>query len=316
VSEPRRRALVSVIIPTYNRHKSVTRAILSVLPQLADADEVIVVDDGSTDGTVDQLAQWGESRLRVILSGGRMGPAAARNAGIRVARGEFLVFLDSDDEWLHGRLSRALDVLDDNPVAVAVGCGCSCPEDDSRSYYFRAACAPVVQLVRQLPRQVPGVSCWAVRADAARSVGGFSEAISRFEDWEFVLKLSSIGSVFFIGEPLVLYHRSSDSLLADESGYVTSLSAILQRHKALFDQYPRARASYSNLIGQTLCQQGEMTAGRHWFLRALKDAPTNLRAWSNLLMSVCGRWGFRVYVIWARKMRASVSGPVDPRGLT
>src|SRR4051794_14485488 len=94
---------VSVVIPTYNRAHLVPRAVASALANVIAGDEVIVVDDGSTDGTETALAPYRE-RIRLV-NGRHAGAGGARNLGVREARGDLVAFLDSDDEWMPGKLA-------------------------------------------------------------------------------------------------------------------------------------------------------------------------------------------------------------------
>src|SRR6267143_7088888 len=113
--------LVSAIIPTYNREAVVTHAVESILNQTYSHIEVIVVDDGSTDGTQERLLKYG-SRITVIAQK-NAGPAAARNRGIRASRGQLIAFLDSDDLWLPNKLERQISLM--QKVGTAVPC-CLC----------------------------------------------------------------------------------------------------------------------------------------------------------------------------------------------
>ncbi len=126
---------VSVIIPTYNRAALVAEAVASVLAQTWRDFEVLVVDDGSTDGTIEALAPYA-SRLRLLRRESRGGVSAARNTGIKAARGEWLAFLDSDDLWLPEKLSRQMAYLAAHPdlssarprrPGSAGGCGSTRP---------------------------------------------------------------------------------------------------------------------------------------------------------------------------------------------
>ncbi len=112
--------LLSVVIPTWNRARLVCEAVESALEQRDGRVEVIVVDDGSTDGTEDVLARRFGSSVRVARSPRRRGAGAARNAGARLARGELLAFLDSDDLWLRGKLDAELRALERFHGAEAV----------------------------------------------------------------------------------------------------------------------------------------------------------------------------------------------------
>ena len=109
---------LSVIIPTHNRVGLLPRALASIHAQTSPPAEVIVVDDGSTDGT-ERLMQSEFPGVWYLRQENR-GVAAARNHGIREARGEWLAFLDSDDEWLPQKLERQLDALAKNPELLVL----------------------------------------------------------------------------------------------------------------------------------------------------------------------------------------------------
>ena len=109
---------VSAIIPTFNRRSYLRRAIDSVLAQTLPVDEIIVVDDGSTDGTADAVAVWYGEQVRVVRQE-NSGVSGARRRGIREARGEWIAFLDSDDEWTSDRNKELLNAAAQLPADVA-----------------------------------------------------------------------------------------------------------------------------------------------------------------------------------------------------
>ncbi len=304
---------VSIVIPTHNRWPRLRCALDGVLSQRGSEDEVIVVDDASSDETVQALRREYAESIRLYVQQENAGPAAARNQGIQRASGEFIAFLDSDDEWRPGRLQKCREVLLQQPDVVAVACGSVCPEDPVWSYGGPGS-GVLLDLMPSVAQQVPNASCWMVRTNAAREVRGFSEDIARFEDWEFILKLVGRGRILYLDEPLVIYHKSPDSLLANEAGYVSSLRRILERHSGLFARYPLAYAHYANLLGQSLCREGQMKAGRAWFQIAMKTAPRKPRSWSNWLMSWLGADVFRLYVGLARSMRRHAGRHYVPTG--
>ena len=114
--------LVSVIIPAYNREKTIRRAVDSALAQTYPSIEIIVVDDGSRDHTAEILLEYGE-KLRLIRQKNG-GASSARNTGIRAAQGEIIAFLDSDDAWLPHKISRQVALLD-RPELAHISC-CIC----------------------------------------------------------------------------------------------------------------------------------------------------------------------------------------------
>lgn len=115
-----KRPLLSVVIPTWNRAQMVCAAIESALAQRIGLVEVIVVDDGSTDNTASELVQRFGSDIHLLRKPRRGGIGAARNAGVRQAKGELLAFLDSDDLWLPGKLDSELKIFERFPDAEAV----------------------------------------------------------------------------------------------------------------------------------------------------------------------------------------------------
>ena len=115
-SEPR----VTVVIPTYNRAKVILRALETAFAQTYRNLEIIVVDDGSTDDTTAVLAPYWE-RIHYIHQSNQ-GASAARNRGIQEATGEFIAFLDSDDEWLPAKLERQIELLEARPDLSFVAC--------------------------------------------------------------------------------------------------------------------------------------------------------------------------------------------------
>jgi teichuronic acid biosynthesis glycosyltransferase TuaG len=116
-------SLVSIVMPAFNAGRFIGDSIRTVQAQTYTDWELLVVDDGSSDDTVDvveSFARW-DRRVRLVGQGDRGGPGAARNIGIAAARGEHLAFLDSDDLWLPDRLSRQLDFVSRGDVAFAIG---------------------------------------------------------------------------------------------------------------------------------------------------------------------------------------------------
>ena len=110
----------SVIIPAYNSAATIGNAIDSAISQEPDSPEIIIVDDGSTDGTSSMLERY---RFAVkVIDQKNSGPSVARNAGVAEANGEFVALLDADDTWLPGRLHQTVSAFEKNPKAVMAFC--------------------------------------------------------------------------------------------------------------------------------------------------------------------------------------------------
>jgi glycosyltransferase involved in cell wall biosynthesis len=115
----RRSPRVSVIIPTHNRPDRLPRAVASVLNQTFRDVEIVIVDDASADDAAEVVARQ-DPRIRYVRHGSPKGACGARNTGIRLARGEFVGFLDDDDEWLPEKLQRQVRVFEASPSDVGV----------------------------------------------------------------------------------------------------------------------------------------------------------------------------------------------------
>lgn len=193
------RITVSVLIPTYNRAHVVAEAIDSVLEQDPPPDQVIVIDDGSTDDTASVLARYGD-RIEVVCQA-NAGVAAARNAGLGRARCSWIAFLDSDDLWLPGRmallhrdLAGAEPEVEVHLADLFFGDG----DDAPRLLTLRAVDAPeggAVLLEDPLTYAVSGAStvCAAVRRDALAAIGGFPEEMTIYEDTASFARLALRG---------------------------------------------------------------------------------------------------------------------------
>jgi len=123
---------VTVFIPVHNRELYVRVAVNSILAQTFEDFELLIVDDGSTDGTLDVLSRYSDPRLRVESNGSNLGIPRTRNRGLELARGEFIALLDSDDHAYPRRLARQVAFLDGHPEIAQVGSWCSFMDADGK----------------------------------------------------------------------------------------------------------------------------------------------------------------------------------------
>ena len=174
--------LVSVILPVYNAGATVDRALASVVGQTYSPLEIIAVDDGSRDDTVARVRRWmPKCDLRLIVQPENGGPAAARNAGLAAARGAYVAFLDSDDEWLPEKTGMQVRALEANPVASFCACDEYWNYPDGTIVTTRDALDPrnwgARAWKRLLARSCIHTSSVMVRREHVVMVGGF-EALS------------------------------------------------------------------------------------------------------------------------------------------
>ena len=222
--EPGPQPRFSVLIPAYQAAATIGAAVESALAQVPAPHEVIVVDDGSTDDTAGAVQRFGD-RV-VLLQRPNRGPAAARNAGVAVASGDFVVLLDADDAYEPGRL-RALSDLAVARPDLDIVCTDALLDVDGEvvGTIFEHTGFPVEdQSAEILARNFVVVP--AVKRDRLLAVGGFDEALRRGEDWDCWIRLLHAGArAGAVAEPLLRYRIGGPSLSADR---VSDLRARLE----------------------------------------------------------------------------------------
>lgn len=209
------RPRVSVIIPTYNAGRFICQAVDSVLSQTYTDYEIIIVDDGSTDDTVQRLQGYRE-RLCIIRQDNQE-RSAARNTGIRHARGRYIAFLDADDHWAPAKLSKEIALLENNPGLDVV---CSLmrafhgnqmlPRIAGSSFEGEAGLSVFQGLLINRSLHVTLVA----RKERLEAIGAFDEKIVMIEDWDLWLRLSLYCRIAFIPEVLSYYRVSGKFLPA------------------------------------------------------------------------------------------------------
>ncbi|MCX6621967.1 MAG: glycosyltransferase family A protein, partial [Acidobacteria bacterium] len=196
--------MVSVIIPVHNAESSIARAVNSVFRQHGHALEVIVVDDGSTDNTPRIL----ETLPVTVIRQRNQGAGAARNAGLKVAVGEFVAFLDADDEWLPGKLDRQLPILHSNPRIGLVSGGIAVYRDgllEARSRFELSGDATQTLVFRN----IIATSTVVFRRSLLERVSPwFHPELVVCQDWDFWLRMSPETEFVVCSDVVTKYHIS------------------------------------------------------------------------------------------------------------
>ena len=201
---------VAVVIPLYNKAPYIGRALRSVLVQTRPPDEVIVVDDGSTDGGREVVKALGTGTVKLI-SQANAGVSAARNRGVSEANSDMIAFLDADDEWHPRFLERCAGAAERFPEAVAVFTNFR--RSSSRRPELERCNAGPVMLDDYFAFAVRnrGLGMWSsavmIRRDVLLEVGGFPEGETLGEDLDTWTRLAWSGSVVYVPEVLAIYHE-------------------------------------------------------------------------------------------------------------
>lgn len=229
---------VSVIIPTYNRAHLIGRAIQSVLNQTYQDFEIIVVDDGSMDNTNEIIKdfQIQDKRIRYIKHEKNKGGAVARNTGIKDAKGEYISFLDSDDEWLKNKLESEIDVLKNKKNCIICSTGCNFIKEKGRKIISKRHIKK--QIISQkiaLRAECLTTNDFTVLKKAVLEIGGFDERLPARQDWDFWIRITSVGSGFQIPINTVnKYVMRNDQISSGIKNKLHGTEIIFKKHKKLF----------------------------------------------------------------------------------
>jgi len=289
--------LVSTIIPAYNAYEYIRESIDSALAQTHRAQEIIVVDDGSTDGTPGLVLEYGSS-VRVIRQQ-NSGPAAARNRGVRAAVGSWVAFLDADDTWLPEKLQRQL--------ARAQQTGTSFVYTDREN---SGDCAGISRYASDVGILAEGevyeqllggnfitLSSVLMKRDLFLESGGFCEdrSLMAVEDWDLWLRIAAEYKVALCPEPLVRYrfHPAgiSRSVSLMERNIFNVLKVALESDRGRRVSRKTARraiASAWSVLGWSASAESPFSAVPY-YLRSWLNDPLNCSTLTQLIKSSLGR---------------------------
>ena len=217
MTEVKNKPLVSVIIPTYNRKEIISRSIQSVLNQTYENIELIIVDDGSTDGTKEFVLEKYGDAVVYVENQRKKGPSGARNYGTEIAKGEYIAFQDSDDEWSADKLEKQMAVLLANADMKMVYCKISCYWEGKFFWDIPSTKIPVEQKQGNLfPYLILypliGTPTMVLEKAAFISVGKFEETLGAFVDYEFSIRFSHEFLIGFAEDTYVKVYDSEGSV--------------------------------------------------------------------------------------------------------
>jgi len=271
---------VSVIIPTYNRAHLLPRAIQTVLNQTYQDFELIVVDDGSTDNTEEIVKSFNDPCIRYIRHEENKGAAAARNTGIKAAKGGFIAFQDSDDEWLPEKLEKQMKVFENAPAKVGVVYTGFWRIENNKKIYIPFSW--VKQKEGNIHKELlkgnfVTTQSIVARKECFRKVGMFDEKLPRFQDWELVIRLSKYYNFKCIDEPLLISYYTSESISANNDALIKALKLILSKHFNDFAEDKKLLSKYYFSIGHNLCLNNNFKEGRNYLIKAIKTHPSSIK---------------------------------------
>jgi glycosyltransferase involved in cell wall biosynthesis len=282
---------VSVILPTHNRPDLLNRAIDSVIDQTYDNIELLIVDDSSETDTESIVEEYNDRRIRYFEHEQNQGPAAARNTGIEQATGDYIAFLDDDDEWRHSKLEKQVPLLEKQPPDVGlVYCW--------MNYYTQSG-----ELVREYHptykgyvfphvldgQRIGGCPTLLVRKEVVQEIDGFDESIHRGDDGDFIRRVCKEYKVTYVSEVLVnVYTQHGHSRITTNDQYsirdeINGHEVKLTKFESELHQYPvRAANIYSDiahLYGKLSCLRKCII----YYKMAITTSPTSIFIYQKMI---------------------------------
>lgn len=292
---------VSVILPTYNRAHLLPRAIRSVLAQSFHDFELIVVDDGSTDATQAVVCGFGDHRIIYLPPQENLGDSGARNRGIAIARGEWLAFQDSDDEWLPSKLERQLAFAQRYPAADLVGGSSVRIAGDN----FAPHSWPLVnnadeeggkvEVAQWVRSGIANLQTILFRRSVLQALGGFDTNFKAIGDSDAVFRLIDTrpASLVAIRACVALLYETRGSLITDDNRVRHDLQRLLLRHTTLLRKHGMALCEFRYRLALSELACSDIRASRRTLVSAIAAWPRYWRPWAQLGLSLIGIRGVR-----------------------
>lgn len=264
---------VSVVMPVFNRERVVRRAVDSVLAQTFADLELIVVDDGSSDGTAAAVEACGDPRVRLLRQPENRGGNAARNRGVREAQAPLIAFIDSDDRFLPGKLAYVVDYFQRRPeVDVLIDSfELVYPPESGKPTAARlnpvlddSAAVETAIYARRMFKATPSIS---LRKDAVVRAGLFDEALKRRQDFDLMLRLAKTARCASTDAVLWTKEWSPDAISAKNDTFMAATIDLVSRHPDYLS-VPEHRVG----LARDLARHFLRLAGRGRFDGALVDA--------------------------------------------
>jgi glycosyltransferase involved in cell wall biosynthesis len=274
--------LVSVILPTYNRADTLARAVVSALGQTHKNLEILVIDDASSDRTDEVVASVEDERIRYVRLDDNVGAAAARNIGFKESKGQFVTFIDSDNIFYPEKIARQLRAFDGTADDVAV---CVCGMRYIRGHkildmiYGDGDKTKTEVIHDLLERWAYAGQSWLVRRGALEAAGGWDASLPRAQDYDLCLRLAERGRFVFVPDVLAELHYTGDSITSDPERLETAMTAIIDKHAALFARNHRGHSFQLYRVAKDMAFHGRYGRAMTWTTRALKIDPLNWRAY-------------------------------------
>lgn len=248
---------ISIIIPVYNGENTIRETLDSVFAQTFQDWELIISNDGSTDRTLEMVEAISDSRLRII-SDTNAGLSESRNRGIRIAKGEYISFLDADDLWSSDKLEAQLQALENNPQAAVAYSWTNYIDEKSNWVRSGLHLSPQGNVLSELfiHNFLENGSNFLVRREALDRVGYFETSLTSAQDWDLYLRLADCYHFVPISRPQIFYRISSSSFSTNLQRHHSQSLLVIERALTRRPEYlkPYYKETLANLYKYLACK--------------------------------------------------------------
>ncbi len=288
---------VTVVIPVYNGERFLGESIASVLAQSFHDYEILCVDDGSTDGSATLLKQYGE-RIRVVRQE-NAGQSAARNAGVKLARGQYIAFLDQDDLWYPSKIKSQVAILESEPDVVLVHCDFDRINErgdmlQQGAGLIERASALASSMGHLIGEALIFPSAMMIRKDVYERIGGFHHELQGFEDFDLIARLRQRGRFVMVEERGMAYRMHGGGFTrAGGIHIIRSREKFLRRMQTLYNSDRKRNVILQQMLADCYSdwgihevRSGNKQEGRRKLVQSLGCNPTKWRTYSRLLRAL------------------------------
>lgn len=248
---------ISVVIPTYNRARLIESSVKSVLSQTYGNLEIIVVDDASTDNTLEIVKAISDSRVTYIRLEKNSGACAARNKGIEQASGEYIAFNDSDDQWIPAKLQRQYDSLKENNADIVL-CKMKCYDEGGNFHHIfpNLNASAYVDYKSLLQYNCASTQTFFGKSECFKEIP-FDTLMPRMQDWDEALRISQKYTVFYLDDVLVNTFIQADSISAHPEKGLAAMERLFEKHEETISKFPKIAQSFFKKKASFSCKCGK-----------------------------------------------------------
>jgi len=280
------RSKVSVIIPLYNQKQYVGEAIGSILNQTYPNIEIIVVNDGSTDNPFSVLEKY--KKNIILINQENKGLAAVRNTGLKNCSGEYIQFLDADDEWLPEKLEKQLIKFQNSSERVSV--------IYNGFFYVSEKSGKIVSEIMPTLRGnvytnllescILGSPTPLIKKRCFRKSGFFDETLPSRQDWDMWIRLSKYYNFDFVPDILAKHYVHGSQVSVDLNAKIVAREKLIEKYWVDLSQYPQTLSVLLYRLGVLYCLDEDPRRGRKYFLDSIKQKPLQKGAYIHFLLSL------------------------------